>query len=140
MSYLGFAALKAQVISTIKTSSYVLASNVYDYAEAQLQGYPSVLVFSAGMDGKFADTARDEYHFHFTILCLQERLVAGDETAEQNLTNLVDDIIQKINANVTLNNQSNTFTRPVGVKWGYQKVQDAEVRVAQLELEVVVGQ
>lgn len=137
MNYQGFDFYSGEIKTEIEKSTYV--GTVYDYAATQFDSYPAVVITSSDLSGKFADTFRNEDSFKFSILCLMNRLNMESQ-AESTMRLLVDDIVQRLNNNSTINGNSNTFGRPINIKWGYASAPDPDMRVASIEYEIVVGQ
>lgn len=137
MSYQGFDFYSAEIVSEIKKSAYV--GDVFDYAETALSNYPAVIVTSSDLSGQFADTSRNKDTFSFNILVLADRLNRAKDV-ESTMRVLVDDIVTRLNNNTTINGNSNTFGKPVSIKWGYGSAPEPDMRIAQIDYQIVVGQ
>lgn len=139
MSYQGFDFYSGEIVNEIKNSPYMVSGSVYDYAATQFSSYPAAIVTASDLKGQFVDTSRNEDHFVFTILLFMNRL-NQEEAAEQTMRKLVDDIIQRLNNNATINGNQNTFGKPLNIRWGYAKSPDPDMRAANITYEIVVGQ
>lgn len=136
-----FGDVKAAIVDIIRTQS-TKAKVVYDYEETQPTGYPAVMVVSQNSPGTWIDTQRTRREFTFVLRCMQERLEATPQVAEQNLTALVDELIALFDGPNTNYNLENTvvFNEPPDVKWGYMSVPDAEMRTCELTLTGIAVQ
>lgn len=139
MSYQGFDFYSAEIVSEIGKSPYMVSGSVYDYAATSFSSYPAAVVTATDLNGTFADTSRNEDIFGFSILVFMNRL-NQEELAEQTMRKLIDDIVQRLNNNATINGNANTFGKPISIRWGYAKTPDPDMRSAQITYQIVVGQ
>ena len=137
-----FADLKAAIKDIIKTqSTHAKNAAIYDYEETQPAGYPAITITTVEGQGEFLDTMRNRRDSTFKVLCMQERVEVGASESERILTQLVDELllIFESSPNYNLEN-TDVFTLPPRVKWGYMTVPDAEVRSCELTITAVTAQ
>lgn len=137
MSFQGWAFYKAEIVSEIEKSPNLANGAVFDYAATQFDTYPAVVVTPASSQSQFADTARNQYNYTFTILCFYSRLKM-EQLAEDTLTALADDIADRLANNTVINNNISTFCKPVRTQWGYAQVADVDTRTVSMQFEIEV--
>lgn len=150
-NFVGFTTINANLKSIIAASAYIGkdaagVQQLFDYAPANFNGYPAVVLAQTDENATIADTQRNQYVYTYHVLCLQTRLNLDPDQntsysiAESNMRVLVDDLMVRLNTDITVGGIGSTFSRPVKVNWGYIKGQDVDSRTAEISIEVVVGQ
>lgn len=139
MSFQGWSFYKNEVISEVQKSPNLGSGTVYGYAATQFDSYPAIIITPNQGRSQFADTARNQYIYSFNILCFYARL-NNEQTAEDALTALVDDVTSRLANNQTINNNTSTFCKPIQSKWGYAKVADNDTRTVALTIDIEVVQ
>lgn len=139
----------SSAIKTVILGADLIDSNrVFEYAKTQMDNYPCITITPSDVaDPNFADTARNQRTYVFSIRVFQERLeikgaTAGqlpEEAAERIMRQLVDNLISLFDADAYLGNTlaGRGFCRPIPSRWGYVGEQ-VNTRSAEILLECVV--
>lgn len=144
--YVGWTIINANLLAIIRQSSLVQTNNIFDYAPANFNGYPAVVLTQDEEMGVAIDTVRNKYVFKFHVMVFQTRLnLSADqntsyEDAETLMRALVDDLTVRLNTDITVGGLTSAWSRPVSNKWGFIKDQDVNTRTCDITIEVVVGQ
>lgn len=142
MSVTSFNAVSSLLVAKVQASGLIDANNVYNYEPSTVSGYPAVSVTPLEMMTNFADTNRNEIHYHFSIKVRQERIEQLQQNAEQLLVQIVDTFQQLFDGDLTLggNLVGLGYMRPINVRWLYAAGPQIVERVADITVEVVVIQ
>ena len=101
--------ISQQIANLIATSTTIQPNNIYQYEpQGGFTGYPAVTITLKDFDEKFADTARYEEHYMFSVKIYNEWVEQGAATSEAQLRNTTNDIKKILNANPTLQNYMNS--------------------------------
>lgn len=78
-------------------------AKVYDYPADQFEGYPAVVVNSAGWDNSFSDTSRNRMIYHFELYLFQGiNETTNEEVARKRIDSVSDAIIADLKSDVHL--------------------------------------
>lgn len=127
--------LKNTLIASVPS---LRASNIFDYEEADLAGFPAATISLQEKKGKTLDNNRNEHIFSFTIRVFIERTKQnfGASKAESILRSVVSDLITKIDADPTLGNNCivcNVQTQ----KYGYVDRANQDIRLCEVTLDCI---
>jgi len=126
--------LSTLIVAKCQTSGLVQSTSVFDYEKATFDNYPAITVTPSDNTADFADTSRNYIYYTFSIKCYMERLETTAEVAESTLRALVDDLIQKFNADPTLGGQLvSGYSKPIPSVWGYRQGDEPLDRVAEIK-------
>lgn len=95
--------ISQQIANKIALSTTIQPQNIYQYEpQGGFTGYPAVTITLKDFEEKFADTARYEEHYMFSIKIYNEQIEQGSTNAESQLRNTTNDIKTILNADPTL--------------------------------------
>jgi hypothetical protein len=137
-----FNSLSALLVAKVKSSNLVDPASVYNYEPSGEIGYPVITVTPLEMSSDFADTVRNEIHYHFSVKVRQERIETGQGPAEQLMIQIVDTFQTLFDTDLTLGGQiiGLGYMRPLAVKWSYVQGPQIVERMADVTVEIVVIQ
>ena len=97
-------ALKTKISNLAYTSGDKIFSEVFDYGEGNFTKYPVAVIKEIAGEGSFADNARNERVFEFSITLFQEISDTGKskEEAAQIMRGCVDEVIEAFDTDLTL--------------------------------------
>ena len=132
--------LSAAIVAKVATSSYIESSLIFDYAKTNLDGFPAVTVVPSTGDGVFADTVRNRRSYIFSIKVYQEQLEQGREDSERIMRTIVDDLIDKFDADSYLDNalQGRGYAKPIPGNWDFILGENTVQRVAEILIDCQV--
>lgn len=135
--------LSDAIVAKVQTSAFVADEHVYDYAKSGMDGYPTVTVTPfENPDAIFADTDRNRRTYNFAVRCYQERTESSEEESERLMRQLVDDLIQRFDADIYLNTalQGRGFAMPIPSRWSFVQGEQVKTRLAEIIVSCVVIQ
>lgn len=95
--------ISAALVTKIASSTSIQPANIYQYEpQGGFSGYPAVTITLKDLQQKFADTARMEEHYMFSIKVYNEWPEQGSATAESDLRAATDELITILNADPQL--------------------------------------
>lgn len=110
------ASISSALVTKIATSATVQPQNIYQYEpQGGFSGYPAVTITLKDLTQKFADTARMEEHYMFSVKVYNEWPEQGSQSAESDLRATTDELITILNADPQL---GTTLTN------GYSRTED----------------
>lgn len=138
---------KATDIRTLlvnRITSLSTVGEVYPYEATHPKNYPAVFVIPADMDGTFVTTAENRriYGFQVTISYPTGSNLPKDASktplqyAEDVCNNVVDQIINDIDDNFTLDGSTVLFVEAADARWGFIDVQGGKNRAIQITLRI----
>lgn len=125
--------LKNTLIPSVST---IRVSNIFDYEPTDLAGYPACTITSQEVLGKAIDNARNERIYRFTIRIFIDRNVQnfGVNTAESLLRTIADEVISKIDTDLSLGGNC-IYTTVFPAKFGYIDRQSNNIRLMEIQLD-----
>lgn len=107
---------------------------VFDYENAEMNGFPWVTVVLNDFVGEFVTNAQNLRTYNFTIRVYQEisSHLYGADNGEQRLRTLGDSIISALDADYRLGNRC-IYSNPISARYGW--LQDRPVRTFEITLE-----
>ncbi len=105
---------------------------VYQYEPNALSGYPAAIVIAVGHRDAFYDTAANRRTYSYLIKLLYRLDVDAD--AESILQQLTDQVIAKLEANVTVAGVWE-IARPTQATWSFGE-REVPVRVVELTVDI----
>ncbi len=114
----------------------IRVQNIYDHELTDLAGYPAVTVTATDLLGKYADNTRNARTYRFSIKVFIDRTQQGfgNDKAEGILRAVMDEIIGKIDADITLGGNC-IYAFPFTGRFAYVDRQQQNIRLAELILE-----
>ena len=95
--------ISQQIANKIATATTIQKSNIYQYEpQGGFTGYPAVTITLKNFEEKFADTARYEEHYMFSIKIYNEWIEQGSATSESQFRATANEIKTILNADPTL--------------------------------------
>ena len=129
-----FSTLKTQLLSIIQELSEWDSDNSVSYPIKieDMNEDPFLVVIASENRNEFATTSENRRTYQFTITIFVGIGSRNEQTAESVLTTLVDNIIDQIDNNTTLNDNA-LFTQAVPSSWGFVD-EPKRFRVAEIEV------
>ena len=120
--------------------------DVADYDKQPAKGFPLVTITMAANENKFGSSAQNMRTFLFTITAYEQMQYNVDnpnassynaavERAEHILADVVSDILNVLDDNITLNNTVE-YMEAVPSSWGYMETEAGWFRTAQVDVRV----
>ncbi|HWZ65632.1 MAG TPA: hypothetical protein VNX65_02420 [Patescibacteria group bacterium] len=126
----------------VAQSVNVQPQNIYQYEpQGGFSGYPAVTITLKDLTQKFADTARMEEHYMFSVKVYNEFTEQTAQTAETNLRTTTDELITLFNADPQLGTTlTNGYSRTEDGKTVWTKGPNIEERMIELIFNAYVIQ
>ena len=142
---MSFAELTYTLKNILKANTRI--QEVYDYDTIKFRGYPAVVIIPSDNESDYETTTENQRKYVFTIRVFVERKVNKPEEAESILRNLMDtmldDLEKSANWTLTSANLPAGYTllvlHPSPSAWGYQDVDNATLRYAEIKVVVLVS-
>lgn len=125
--------LKTVVIPSVTT---VRITNIYDNEGTDLAGYPAATITMGEDISKVLDNTRNEVGIKFFIRIFIDRTRFGSSKAETILRSVATEIRTKLDSDITLGGKC-IYTKPFNARYGYINRQQQNIRIAEIELNVI---
>lgn len=120
------------------------AQAVYGYEEDHPSGWPTVFVTPANVEGSFVTTAENRriYSYYVTVLFPTGQNVPKDsslqkvEYAEKVISDVLEDIIDDIDENFTLDGVTILFVEAADAEWGFMPMEAGQAKACRITLRV----
>lgn len=135
--------LSEHIGNVLRQSTLASGSAIFDYAKSSFTEYPAITYCPADGDGEFADTTRNKRNYIFSIKCYQERTEMTEQTSEQTLRNLIDELITLFDSQTYLDGDflhGRGWVKPIPSTWAFIQGEQINMRVAEILIGCVVIQ
>ena len=107
------ATIRLALKTLLEDDDSIEVAKVYDYPRDELEGYPAILVNSAGWNPEFSDTGRNMYVYHFELYLFQAIIVGtvNEEKARKRVDKVCDQIMTSLKDNLHL--AGATLVKPI---------------------------
>lgn len=125
--------LKNVLVPSITT---IRIQNIFDHELTDLAGFPAATITASDLAGEFLDNMRNQrgYRFMIRIFIERSKLNVGTQEAESTLRTVMDEFIQRFDADPTLGGNC-IYTRPGTARYGYVDREQNNIRVAEITLD-----
>ena len=134
--------ISQQIANKIATATTIQQANIYQYEpQGGFTGYPAVTITLKNFEEKFADTARYQEHYQFSIKIYNEWVEQGSSNSESQFRKTTNDIKTILNADPTLGGfMASGYTRTETGQPSWLKGPQVVERVMELVLNAWVIQ
>jgi hypothetical protein len=129
-----FSSLKAKIKTILDANTKINQS--YDYDAPKLQSFPCAVLVPSGNASDYDTTTENMRTYAFQVRLYIPMDSRGVEQAESTLTELIDELIDDFDQNVTLDGECLMMTAAPS-EWGYEE-RDKWFRMATINLSCKV--